>query len=82
MITEETWARGLDNWKARAQKAQADADRRRELLEKLVLAFDVGDMCHTTLNGRGYSAIAEARKELADENFIRHTNSTPINTKL
>ena len=30
-------------------------------LGRLVLAFDVGDMAHTTLNGRGYSALADAR---------------------
>ena len=30
-------------------------------LGRLVLAFDIGDMAHTTLNGRGYSALADAR---------------------
>lgn len=32
---------------------------------RLVLAFDVGDMCHTTLNGRGYAALEEARAAIA-----------------
>ena len=36
-----------------------------EALERLVLAFDVGDMKHTTLNGRGYAALDESRKAIA-----------------
>lgn len=36
-----------------------------EALERLVLAFDVGDMKHTTLNGRGYAALNESRKAIA-----------------
>ena len=35
-----------------------------EALERLVLAFDVGDMMHTTLNGRGYAALSESRKAI------------------
>lgn len=30
-------------------------------LDRLILAFDVGDVAHATLNGRGYAALAEAR---------------------
>ena len=36
-----------------------------DALEALVLAFDVGDIVHTTLNGRGYSALEDARQALA-----------------
>lgn len=47
-------------------------DAMKKALEALVLAFDVGDMAHTTLNGRGYPALAAVRKALAlvegDEN--------------
>ena len=39
---------------------------RREALEKLVLAFDVGDIAHTTLNGWGYPALAKARQVIAE----------------
>ncbi len=35
-------------------------------LKRLVLAFDVGDMAHTTINGRGHSALVEARQAIAD----------------
>ena len=35
-----------------------------EALERLVLAFDVGDMKHTSLNGRGYAALAESREAI------------------
>jgi hypothetical protein len=34
-------------------------------LQRLVLAFDVGDMCHTTVNGRGYRALIDARQAIA-----------------
>lgn len=30
-------------------------------LGRLILAFDVGDVVHATVNGRGYAALAEAR---------------------
>ena len=43
-------------WDLEKQKAALVA-----VLGRLVLAFDVGDMAHTTLNGRGYSALADAR---------------------
>ncbi len=42
----------------RLEKEKADLVA---VLGRLVLAFDVGDMAHTTLNGRGYSALADAR---------------------
>jgi len=35
-----------------------------ESLERLVLAFDVGDMKHTSLNGRGYAALADSRETI------------------
>ncbi|WP_134682549.1 hypothetical protein [Brevibacillus migulae] len=39
-------------------------ERMHKALEELLLAFDVGDMAHTSVNGRGYAAIEEARKAL------------------
>ena len=36
-----------------------------EALKHMVLAFDVGDFAHTTLNGRGWSALDDARKAIA-----------------
>lgn len=38
----------------------------KKALEALVLAFDVGDMAHTTLNGRGYPALEAAREALKE----------------
>lgn len=34
--------------------------------KRLVLAFDVGDLAHTTLNGRGYAALARLRALLVE----------------
>ena len=42
----------------------ATAPKLLEALERLVLAFDVGDMMHTTLNGRGYAALSESRETI------------------
>ena len=36
-----------------------------DAVKRLILAFDVGDIAHTTLNGRGYPALADARQVLA-----------------
>lgn len=42
---------------------QTDALR---VARRLVLAFDVGDVAHTSLNGRGYAALAELRAALEE----------------
>lgn len=42
-----------------------ERDALRTALERLVLAFDVGDMQHTAANGRGHQALRDARAALS-----------------
>ncbi len=44
-----------------------------EALKRLVLAFDVGDMKHTTLNGRGYVALDESRAAITNAEKSVHS---------